>query len=65
MKALAMAKAKGLVTIALTGRDGRMLKEVAHYCICVPADSTPRIQEAHVLIGHILSQITELELFDK
>ena len=65
LKALATAKAKGLVTIALTGRDGRMLKEVARYCICVPADSTPRIQEAHILIGHILSQIAELELFDK
>jgi D-sedoheptulose 7-phosphate isomerase len=64
LKALATAKAKGLVTIALTGRDGRMLEEVARYCICVPADSTPRIQEAHILIGHILSQITELELFD-
>lgn len=65
LKALATAKAKGLVGIALTGRDGRMLKEVARFCICVPADSTPRIQEAHILIGHILSQITEMELFDK
>jgi len=65
LKALATAKVRGLVTIALTGRDGEMLKEVARYCICVPADATPRIQEAHILIGHILSQITELELFDK
>jgi D-sedoheptulose 7-phosphate isomerase len=65
LKALATAKAKGLVTIALTGREGERLKEVARYCICVPADSTPRIQEAHILIGHILSQITERELFDK
>ena len=65
LKALAAAKAKGLITIALTGRDGKWLKEVARYCICVPADSTPRIQEAHILIGHILSHIAELELFDK
>jgi D-sedoheptulose 7-phosphate isomerase len=64
LKALATAKAKGLVTVALTGRDGKKLKEVASYCICVPADSTPRIQEAHILIGHILSQIAELVLFD-
>jgi D-sedoheptulose 7-phosphate isomerase len=63
LKALATAKAKGLVTIALTGTDGKRLKEVTHYCICVPADSTPRIQEAHILIGHILSQIAEMELF--
>jgi D-sedoheptulose 7-phosphate isomerase len=65
LKALATAKAKGLVTVALTGRDGSMLKEVARYCICVPTDSTPRIQEAHILIGHVLSQITEMELFAK
>jgi len=65
LQALAAAQAKGLVTVALTGRDGRRLKEVARYCICVPADSTPRIQEAYILIGHILSQIAELELFDK
>ena len=65
LKALAAAQAKGLVTVALTGRDGKKLKEVARYCICVPTDSTPRIQEAHILIGHILSQIAELELFDK
>ena len=64
LKALAVAKAKGMVTVALTGRDGRMLKEVARYCFCIPADATPRIQEAHILIGHLLSQITELELFD-
>ncbi len=65
LKALAAAQAKGLVTVALIGRDGKLLKEVARYCICVPADSTPRIQEAHILIGHILSQTAELELFDK
>lgn len=65
LKALAAAQAKGLVTVVLTGRDGKRLKEVARYCICVPADSTPRIQEAHILIGHILSQTAELELFDK
>jgi D-sedoheptulose 7-phosphate isomerase len=63
LKALAAAQAKGLVAVALTGRDGKLLKDVARYCICVPTDSTPRIQEAHILIGHILSQIVELELF--
>jgi len=64
LKALATVKAKGLVTVALTGRYGTLLKEVALYCICVPTDSTPRIQEAHILIGHVLSQITEIELFN-
>jgi D-sedoheptulose 7-phosphate isomerase len=65
LKALAAAKAKGLVTVALTGKFGSMLQEVSRYCLSVPSDETPRIQESHILIGHIISQITELELFAK
>jgi D-sedoheptulose 7-phosphate isomerase len=63
IKALAAAKAKGLVTVALTGRFGSMLEEVSRYCLCVPSDETPRIQECHILIGHIISQITEQHMF--
>ena len=65
LKALAVAKAKGLVTVALTGKFGALLQEVSRYCLCVPSDQTPRIQESHILIGHIVSQITEMELFAK
>jgi D-sedoheptulose 7-phosphate isomerase len=65
LKALAVAKAKGLVTVALAGKFGNMLQEVSRYCLCVPSDETPRIQECHILIGHIVSQITEMELFAK
>jgi len=65
LKGLAAAKAKGLVTVALTGNFGSMLREVARYCLCVPSDQTPRIQESHILIGHIVSQLTEMELFAK
>jgi len=65
IKGLAAAKAKGLVTVALTGRFGDLLKEVSSYCLCVPSSDTPRIQESHILIGHIVSQITELEMFGK
>lgn len=65
LKGLAAAKAKGLVTVALTGRDGSQLQQVSRYCLCIPADTTPRIQEGHILIGHIVSQITEMELFSK
>jgi D-sedoheptulose 7-phosphate isomerase len=65
LKALAVAKAKGLVTVALTGKFGDTLQEVSRYCLCVPSGETPRIQECHILIGHIVSQITELELFAK
>jgi len=65
IKGLAAAKAKGLVTVALTGKFGSMLQEVSRYCLCVPSDQTPRVQESHILIGHIISQITESEMFAK
>ena len=65
LKGLAAAKAKGLVTVAMTGNFGSMMQEVSRYCLCVPSNETPRIQESHILIGHIISQITEMELFAK
>ncbi len=65
LKGLAAAKAKGLVTVALCGKFGSMMQEVSRYCLCVPSSETPRIQESHILIGHIVSQIAELELFAK
>ena len=65
LKGLAAAKAKGLVTVALTGKFGSMLQEVSRYCLCVPSDQTPRIQESHILIGHIVAQVTEIDLFAK
>ena len=63
LRALAVAKAKGLVAVAFSGRFGSKLQEVSHYCLCVPSEETPRIQESHILIGHIISQLTETELF--
>ncbi len=65
LKGLAAAKTKGLVTVALCGKFGSMMQEVSRYCLCVPSSETPRIQESHILIGHIVSQIAELQLFAK
>ena len=65
VKGLAAAKAKGLVTVALTGKFGSALKPISRYCLCVPSGETPRIQESHILIGHIISQLTETELFPR
>ena len=56
------AKKKGMVTIALCGAGGKM-KDVADVAICVPSTDTPRIQESHITIGHILCDIVEKELF--
>jgi D-sedoheptulose 7-phosphate isomerase len=57
------AKAKGLVTVGLAGKSGGALKQLARYCLCVPSEATPRIQEVHILIGHILCEIIESQLF--
>jgi len=65
LKAMSAAKKIGLQTIALTGFKGGQLKEVADHCICVPSNETPRIQECHILIGHILSDLVERTIFDE
>jgi D-sedoheptulose 7-phosphate isomerase len=59
------AKNKDILTIGLTGRNGGKMKDLCDYCICVPSDETPRIQEAHILIGHILCSIIEEAIFGK
>jgi D-sedoheptulose 7-phosphate isomerase len=63
--ALEAARSRGLVTIALTGRKGELLEPFVDFCICVPSEETPRIQEAHILIGHILCEIIERGLFSE
>jgi D-sedoheptulose 7-phosphate isomerase len=63
VEGLCAAKRRGMTTIGLTGEDGGRLKAVADYCICVPSRDTPRIQEAHILIGHILCEFVEQALF--
>lgn len=59
IRAVKIARDKGMATAVMTGRAGGMLKTIADYCMCVPSDETPRIQEAHVLIGHVLCEIIE------
>src|SRR5437899_7970710 len=63
--AMSQAREMGLQTVALTGRTGGRLKNRVDHCICVPSNETPRIQECHILIGHILSEIVERELFNQ
>jgi len=54
--AVNLAKSKALRVIGLLGRDGGRLKELCDISIVVPSDSTPRIQEAHILIGHTICE---------
>ncbi len=63
IEAIELANKKGITTIALTGGDGGELAKVAKISVIVPSKSTPRIQEAHITIGHIICQLIEDELF--
>jgi D-sedoheptulose 7-phosphate isomerase len=63
IEAIRAAKKKGMITIGLTGAEGGRLKNEVDYCICVPSKDTPRIQEAHILIGHIWCELIERALF--
>jgi len=63
LKAVETAKARGLVTVAFTGKDGGKLAPLVDYAFIVPSDSTPRIQETHITLGHLLCELTEEELY--
>jgi D-sedoheptulose 7-phosphate isomerase len=65
LKAFEVAKEMRMKTVALTGNDGGMLAKMADIPLTVPSTSTPRIQEAHILIGHILCEMVEHQLFLK
>ena len=57
------AKAKGLITVAFTGITGGQMKSIADYLINIPSADTPRIQESHILVGHIICQLVEEKYF--
>ena len=56
---LAKAKEIGLTTVVLTGDSEGKMKNDADYCVCVPSRETPRIQECHILIGHVIAELAE------
>ena len=62
IEAIEMAKGKGAKTIGLTGGNGGKLAEAADLALIVPSDTVPRIQEAHITIGHIICEMVEREL---
>lgn len=60
---LLAARKIGLHTVALTGCTSGNLKGASDYCICAPSKETPRIQECHILIGHIIAELVEQTIF--
>jgi D-sedoheptulose 7-phosphate isomerase len=63
VRALATADRLGLASVGLTGATGGQMADLCRYCIKVPSTDTPRIQEGHITIGHILCAATERALF--
>lgn len=59
LKAFITAREKGITTIGMTGDGGGQLKELSDYLIDIPSRNTPRIQEGHMLLGHIICQLVE------
>ncbi len=65
LRAFETAKTKGVNLIALTGKGGGKMASLCDILLNVPSEDTPRIQECHIMIGHILCEIVETTLFEK
>lgn len=65
IKAFEIAKQKGISVVALTGEGGGEMGKMADILLAVPSKDTPRIQECHIMIGHIVCEMVEKALFPK
>jgi D-sedoheptulose 7-phosphate isomerase len=65
LAALDIARARGLVTVGMTGRTGGDMAARCEHLLRVPSDSTPRIQEGHIAMGHTICQIIEEQMFPR
>jgi len=63
IEAFRSAKAAGMITIAFTGETGGAMKEMVDYLINIPSTNTPRIQESHIMVGHIICEWVEQSYF--
>lgn len=64
VRAFESARNLGVVTIGFTGLSGGLMKELSDYLINIPSTDTPRIQESHILLGHIICQLVEEQYFN-
>ncbi|MDR1848264.1 MAG: D-sedoheptulose 7-phosphate isomerase [Bacteroidales bacterium] len=63
--ALETAKRKGMITISFTGRGGGKMASLSDYLLAVPSNDTPRVQESHIMLGHIVCELVESTLFPR
>jgi D-sedoheptulose 7-phosphate isomerase len=59
LRAIEAARKKDIAVVGLTGGPGGRMRELCDVCLCVPSNSTPRIQECHILIGHTICELLE------
>jgi D-sedoheptulose 7-phosphate isomerase len=65
LQAFEVAKERGMIIVAMTGSTGGKMKEACDFLLNVPSTDTPRIQESHIMLGHIICELVEDELFEK
>jgi D-sedoheptulose 7-phosphate isomerase len=65
LKAISVAHEIGMIVIGMTGQSGGKMKDQCDFLVNVPSSDTPRIQESHILIGHIICEMVESSLFPK
>jgi D-sedoheptulose 7-phosphate isomerase len=65
IKAFEVAREKKILTIGFTGESGGAMKDLSDYLFNVPSKDTPRIQESHIMIGHIICELVEQKLFSE
>ena len=65
IKALEMAKKIGMVTIGFTGKDGGDIAPMVDYSLNVPSNSTPRVQEVHITVAHVICEMIDFKLFQR
>ena len=63
IRAFQQAKIQGAITIAMTGETGGKMKEEVDYLLNMPSTDTPRIQESHIMVGHIICELVEKNMF--
>jgi len=63
VNAFEQAKSQSVITIGMTGKGGGKMKNYSDYLLAVPSKDTPRIQESHILLGHIICELVEKKLF--
>jgi len=65
IKAFDLANEIGMITVGMTGESGGKMKDLSKFLFNVPSNDTPRIQESHIMLGHIICELVEEKMFER